>query len=226
MLDSLPPIHIVIAESPLTVLNALAAAARGIESFNVELIERPPIAPELSVVNIRYEGATRHEGRGLHFSAFDDELTHEGLGLQFIAFDDEPSRISVEIRAARWDPADPPSYATYVRAAKLLTSPVLKNYQAVTGKALRIRIPTLQDISLKLPPVAKKLFNRFAGAANTSSLHPNDWKRLYDFIRMSRFRPLSESEMTQLLVEHKFQTKQARRIAEIYVHLCEFKCAR
>jgi hypothetical protein len=210
MLDQLPPIHIVIADSPRTVLKALAAAASGIPSFKVELIEQPSIAPELSAVNIRYEGATKHEG----------------LRLQFIAFDDEPGRISVEIRAARWEPADPPSYATYVRAAKLLTSPVLKNYQAAHGKKLQVRIPTPQDISLKLPPVAKKLFTRFAGAANTSSLHPNDWKRLYEFIRRSRFRHLSETEMAQLLVEHEFPAKQARRIAEIYVHLCEFKSAR
>jgi hypothetical protein len=209
MPDQLPPIHIVTADSAGCLLEALASASKGIVSFTVESIGRPSIAPELSVLNIKYHGATRHEG----------------LGVQFIARDDEPGRISVEVRASRWAPLDPPSYATYVRAAKLLTLPVLSNYQAAHGKALRMRIPKLQDISLKLPPAAKKLFIRFAGAANTSSLHPLDWRRFYDFVRRSRFRPLDEAEMAQLLVEHEFTAKQARRIAEIYVHLCKFKSA-
>jgi hypothetical protein len=210
MPEPLPRIHIVVTESPVLVLERLAVAAKQVESFKVEFISRPAVAPGLSAVNVRYGGATRHEG----------------LDVQFIAFDDEPGRISVEVRASRWAPADPPTYATYVRAAKLLTSPVLQNYRAAHGKPLRTRIPKPQDISLQLPPRARKLFIQFAGAANTSSLHPNDWRRFYAFVRKSRFRQLEEAEMAQLLIEHEFPAKQAWRIAEIYVHLCQFKVSR
>ena len=84
MPDLLPPIHIVIADSPSLVLKELAAVARQIDSYKVEFVERSSVAPGLSAVNIKYKGVTGHED----------------LGVQFLAFDDEPGRLSVEVRAS------------------------------------------------------------------------------------------------------------------------------
>ncbi len=209
MHEPLPSIHIVVKQTPALVLRALASVARQVQSHEVELIERPSFVPEWSAVNVRYRGVT----------------LHKGLSVQFIAYDDEPGRISVEVRATTWMPVDPPSYSTYVRAANLLTSPLLSGYHEATSEKLRLRVSKPEAVALKLPPAARKLFVSFAGAANASSLHPNDWGRFYDFVRRSK-ATLDESEMTRLLVEHEFSLKQARRLADIYVHLREFKATR
>lgn len=148
---------------------------------------------------------------------------HRQLGLQFIYFSQLKERISVEVRASRWLPDDPPTYATYVQAAKDIASPILKAYNSRHNTLYRLRIQSQSSLVPKLTPAAEKLFLSFIRHANTSALHPLDWQRMYRFVWKSRGVPLHEEDMAALLEKHGFTSEYAARVASICVHLHDFK---
>lgn len=133
-------------------------------------------------------------------------------------------RISVEMRASRWTP-DPPTRETYCAAAKGLIGPLLGAYNRANQTRYRLRIEKADHAEPKLPRQAAKLFDTFATLANTSSLHPLDWQRFYEFVRYSRTE-ISEEDMAALFVKSGFDAPYAEHISRIYRHLWTFKRAR
>jgi hypothetical protein len=149
---------------------------------------------------------------------------HIGLGVQLISQYDVNDIIAVEVRAERWSPDDPPTYATYVAEAKALVGPLLSAYNRDANTRHRMSIARMKRLEPKLPPHSEKLFKRFALLANKSVLHPLDWGRFYEFVRSSRMRrPLYEEDMARLLMKEGFSVQYAKHIAGVYFHLCEFK---
>ena len=149
---------------------------------------------------------------------------HIGLGVQLISQLDPKHIIAVEVRAERWSPDDPPTYATYVAEAKALIGPLLSAYNRDTNTRHRMSIPKMKILEPKPPPQSEKLFKRFAVLANKSVLHPLDWGRFYEFVRNSRMRsPLYEEDMARLLMKEGFSAQYAKHIAGVYFHLCEYK---
>lgn len=145
------------------------------------------------------------------------------VGGQLISRADS-KRISVEIRASRWMP-DPPTRDIYCAAAKELIGPLLTAYNRMNKTRYRLRIEKAIHAEPKLPPQAAKLFSTFATLANTSSLHPLDWQRFYEFVRYSRTE-ISEEDMAALLVKSGFEAPYAEHISGIYRHLWTFKRTR
>lgn len=71
-------------------------------------------------------------------------------------------------------------------------------------------------------PTRLPALRRIALLANTSSLHPLDWKRFYELVRESR-QELPEAELRPLLAARGFSTAKAAELAELYGHLWAFK---
>lgn len=202
---ALPPIEIAIREIPRQFLERMAKIAESAGSFTVERRYDALGMSGFHVLNLRYLGATEHQG----------------FGGQLIAHEESNDRISVEMRAKRWTP-DPPTYDCYSGSAKSTIGPLLTGYNRDHGTRYRLRIQSSRQIEAKLPPRSARLFKKFAVLANTSSLHPLDWHRFYEFVGASR-RPLCEEDLSQLLVKEGFSKPYADRIATVYHHLCEFK---
>ncbi len=69
-----------------------------------------------------------------------------------------------------------------------------------------------------------KLFRKFVLCANKSDIHEADWNRFYLFVKKSRMRkPLQYTEILDLLVDQGFCKNVAENIAEVYLHLYQFK---
>ncbi|WP_337287888.1 hypothetical protein [Candidatus Methylomirabilis sp.] len=171
----------------------------------------------------RHCDALGQEGFDVVNLRFTKPSPHSGLGGQLIVRPDAKNgTVEVEIRAERWSPNDPPSYETYCTAAKELIAPLLSSYNRQSHTRHRMTIFTKERLEPKLQPQSAKLFKRFTVLANTSSLHPLDWRRFYEFVRDSRSR-LCEEDLARLLIKDGFPEQYAWHIAEIYGHLYEFK---
>lgn len=145
------------------------------------------------------------------------------VGGQLIASADR-KRISVEMRASKWTP-DPPTRDAYCAIAKEFIGSLLTVCNCVHKTRYRLRIEKAINAEPKLPPQTAKLFNTFATLANTSSLHPQDWRRFYEFVRYSRTE-ISEEDMAILLIKSGFDAPYAEHISGIYNHLWAFKRTR
>jgi hypothetical protein len=71
-----------------------------------------------------------------------------------------------------------------------------------------------------LPRQAQTAFIRFMRLANKVFLHPLDWDRFYEFVRVCHDHHVQffEDDVTRLLLATGFSTVQARRIAQVYQH--------
>ena len=146
---------------------------------------------------------------------------HWALGFQLLAPPDTAGGVAVEMRAQRWNP-DPPTNAVYCEAARGLVSPLLTVLNRSQSTRYRLRIERFGSDRFKMSPRNKALLDRFALLANTSSLHPLDWKRFYELVRESR-QELPEAELRPLLAARGFSTAKAAELAELYGHLWAFK---
>jgi hypothetical protein len=127
--------------------------------------------------------------------------------------------VKVDITASRWNP-DPPTYETYVQAARGLFDPLLRQYNRHHKASVRVRVQTRTQLEPKLPPQAQKLFTRFVKLSNKSALHPLDWRKFYDFVRHCHARniKIGEEEVQRLLAAAGFSERYARYIATIFQH--------
>jgi hypothetical protein len=200
MRDHLPPIHIVAAD-PHSVVEKLAKIAE-FGAFNVVHDRGSPTTGDITV-SLRFTRPSPHRDLGVHLVARVDER-----------------RIGVEIRATEWARDSFPSYETYSAAANELLGPLLTAYNKGGGRRLRMTIVPKEKLEPKLPPWSGKLFRHFIDHANIHNLHPNDWRRFYEFVRA---RPaLSEDDLTFLLVKEGFSERAASEISNVYSHLREF----
>lgn len=204
----LPSIDIAVPGAPRPFLERIAKIAEASGSFKIERHYDALGTLGFDVLNLRYLKPS----------------PHTKVGGQLIARSEIKGRIVVEMRAQAWCP-DPLTYDSYCSAARSVIGPLLIAYNREVGTKHRLRIQNPRQLEAKLPPRSAQLFKTFAVLANTSSLHPLDWQRFYDFVRASR-NQLYEEELSRLLVKEGFSRSYADRIAEIYSHLCEFKRSR
>jgi hypothetical protein len=139
---------------------------------------------------------------------------------QVIADSPEVQRLRVGVRAVRWQPDDPPKYASYVRAAKELLQPFLRRYRKTHGHLYRLGIPQAKSLERRLPLGARHVFDCFVKLANYTSLHPSDWDRFYSFIYYCHLHRVSctSSELNRLLRRAGFDEKHSDDLAAIYSH--------
>lgn len=208
MSDYLPPIRINVRDPRRQFLERAAELAQATGTLLVEKHYDSLGQDAFDVVNLRVREPTNHVG----------------VGGQLIAYPDGKSSISVEIRAERWRPVDPPTYEIYCAEARALIVPLLRAYNRKFNTCYRLSIPKKKKLGPVLPPKCAKLFNRFAALANKPSLHPLDWRRFYEFVRDCRSRKtLSKDQFALLLTESGFPDDYAQHIASVYAHLREFK---
>jgi hypothetical protein len=210
MFERLPSIDIRVNQQPQDAVRAFAEVARSLGTFNVEVTQAFTGEEGTDIANLRCLNSS----------------PHKDLGIQFISLKEQKGRVSVEVRASRWAPDDPPTYEAYCDAAKRLAKPILKEYNATHNTSYRLRIPTRKSMMPKLPPASARTFDRFVALANRTGLHPLDWRRFYQFVWLSRARSLSEDDMALLLTASGFSREYAVEIASVYLHLCEFKALR
>lgn len=128
-------------------------------------------------------------------------------------------RVDIEIRSSRWNP-EPPTYDIYVKEARRIMIPLIKEYNQKYNSKRRLSIQVKSDKNSKLSPVAQKYFARFVNCANKKALHPKDWDRYYKFIRFCCAKRISlyEEDITRLLIAEGFSKEKAEYLASIYWH--------
>ncbi|GAA0625323.1 hypothetical protein GCM10009422_22380 [Brevundimonas kwangchunensis] len=201
----LPDIDISVAGEPGAFLNQMADIGRASGRFDVELRHHAVGTIGFDAVNFR----VREKG------------VHRELGFQLLAHSDTPGRVAVEVRAQRWE-ADPPTHAVYCKAARSLTGTLLTILNRNNATRYRLRIERLGTGRFKISPHSKTLLDRFALLANSSSLHPLDWRRFYALVREGR-QEIPEGQLRASLVESGFSKTAAQELAELYGHLWAFK---
>lgn len=201
----LPGIDIAISIEPREFLERMAVIGEQSGQFIVERHYDAIKNGALDIINFRYLGAT----------------VHTGVGGQLIAREDRPGRILVEMRAEFWDP-DPPTRATYCEALDTQLRPLLRIYNRTFATRYRFRIQSSAPRPPRLSPLTMKLFDRFAILANTTSLHPLDWARFYAMVHEGR-QEISGYQLRSMLVKAGFSQTRAEDLAELYVHLWNFK---
>ena len=130
-----------------------------------------------------------------------------------------PDRVAAEVAAARWNP-EPPTYETYVAAARVLFLPILRQYNHSHGSKRKLHIPSKADMTPHLPPMARGLIETFTGQAHKSGLTAADWRRFYRFIRHCSAHNLqiTRDDLHWLLVNDGFAVEHAAEIADVYEH--------
>lgn len=203
--EALPAIYIAVRDDPRSIVDAITSLAEADASLIVERHDVSFGATDWYVVNLRSLRPSPHK---------------EGGG-QLIARADRPSRILLEMRAARWDP-DPPTRAAYVTAARELFGPFLRAYNQAYARSYRLRVTLPRKLGSEVSPKTRALIDRFAILANQTSLHTLDWGRFYRIVKESR-REAPMEDVCALLIEHGFTNKRAAELAELYEHLWAYK---
>jgi hypothetical protein len=179
----------------------------------------------VDIARISRSFTARHHSTSEGFTVslrFIEPSPHSDLGVHLAFNANDKSRIAIEIRAREWSPTDSPSYETYCAAATTMMKPLLARYNREERTRYRMRITPKQKLEPNLSPLSAKLFNHFITNANISNLHYRDWRRFYEFVRVSPPR-LSESDVRFLLIKEGFSEQHALHIATIYNHLRDFK---
>ena len=205
MEDPLPEIRLTVQEAPFMVLERLQAI---------------PSAEKMTVSIERIPGS-RGSGPGRMLVATPSgQYVHEGLLCQFIAEAPETAQLRVCLRACRWQPDDPPTYAIYTQAAKEVVKPLLDAYALQHGRRYRLRIPSRSSLEPHLPAGTNQMLCSFTRLANKTTLHHLDWDRFYRFIRhCHNHRVRCEfGDLRRLLVKAGFDEEKAERLADIYHH--------
>lgn len=203
--EALPDIDIAVLGDPRSIIDAIAFLAEADASLIVEQHDASFGGADWHIVNIRSLRPSPHE---------------EGGG-QLIVRSDRPSRILVEMRAARWNP-DPPTRQVYVTATRELFGPFLRAYNQAHACSYRLRIARPRKLGSRVSPMTRALIDRFAILANRSSLHTLDWDRFYRIVKESR-REAPMEDVRALLIEHGFTSKRANELTELYEHLWAYK---
>lgn len=202
MEDRLPNIPVKRDVPPADFLRRMAALVNH-ASFKPEIREHIPGSKSMTALNLEPTGTTAHEGLVGHL----------------IVDTDSPGFTRLEVTASRWAP-DPPTYQTYVQAARDIFDPLLRQYNRQHGVRVHMAIQTMVQLGPKLPAKAQQVFARFVGCANKRALHPRDWHRFYDFIWHCHGRrlKLGDDDVKRLLVTAGFRKDKARYIADVYEH--------
>ena len=203
--EALPAIDIKVEETARDFLQKVAAIGKANVNFDVETHFNALEREGYHVVNFRFSG----------------ESPHISVGAQLICNPDVVGRVQVEMRAERWFP-NPFTRVAYIEAARNLIQPLLASFNQAYSKRYRLRIENAIRAKPKLPPKTAEAFYRFADLANTSSLHPNDWKRFYEFVKLSRTK-LSQEHMQSLLTAKGFSIQKSDEISKIYYHIWNYK---
>lgn len=146
------------------------------------------------------------------------KATHKGLSGQLVATPIGNPTLLVKVLAAQWSPDL--SYQTYVAAVHEVFDPLVQEYNRRFRARRRLSIPTRESLEPTLPPKAGEAFHTFVALANKSALHPLDWRRFYQFVRVchnGRARATA-SDIKRLLVKAGFDESYAEEIANVYEH--------
>jgi len=90
-------------------------------------------------------------------------------------------RVRIEIRAHRWKP-HPPCYDDYVKAARQIFWPILRQYNRKYGARLRLNIQSAHSLEPKMSSLIEKYYLRWVKGPDLFS-HPNDCNRFYQFVK-------------------------------------------
>ena len=144
---------------------------------------------------------------------------HRELAGWLIAAPGSSGRVSVEVRAARWNP-DPPTYQAYVIAAREIFRPLLHQYNRKYRTNRKLQIQSRAATEPRLPTVARQVFDRFADRANKSALRSRDWQRFYHFTWHCTAHNVivSRDDVHRLLVGAGFSVEHAAGLADIFEH--------
>jgi hypothetical protein len=205
--DRLPDISIKMDTSPDEFLNRLKKIALKTRNFEIKSEKDIEYLIGQSILGLKPK----------------EESIHRGLFGQIIVTESS-ERASIELRALRWNP-DPPTYDIYVKTAKDIFEPLLREYNKQYKTNRYLNIQSKKDTEPKLPHHANKIFNRFVRCANLwganiRNLHPRDWQRFYDFVKhcFARRVKITEDDVERLLIASGFSDNYASHIANIFHH--------
>lgn len=205
--ERLPGINMRINVNPLEGLHRLEQIARA--------------DPNLKVRS-NYEGDGKLHCNVVSF-ADRNESQHKGLGAMFVHWEKDGSDLQLQVAASWWNP-DPPTYDTYVTAAKRLFLPIIAAYNRKYKTRHRMRIQTREDLLPRMTTKAKEAFDHFVHTANKESLHPLDWEAFYRFIyvcyRTHNF--FYEDEVRWFCRRAGFSQRQADSLQLAFFHCYHF----
>lgn len=129
-------------------------------------------------------------------------------------------RIEIEARSTVWDPFQLSS-EEYVKTAKELINPILREYNRIYKTNRRLKIQAKKQYVI--PEKAKNLLTKFAILANKKSVHPLDWQRFYAFIFHSHKQNtnISQCMVFSFLKDTGFTNEKATFLSDIYFHCRE-----
>lgn len=151
------------------------------------------------------------------------ESEHEGLFATITYWKSTGCDLQLQVAACRWKP-EPPTYETYVTAAKRLLGPIIRAYNRQFKTRHRMRIETCDNLRPKLKPTAKQAFDRFVTKANKKALHPLDWKSFYRFIKVCHRTGnyLNEDDIRWLCRRTGFAPDEVEMLQGAYFHCYHF----
>src|SRR6185295_10005956 len=135
--------------------------------------------------------------------------THQGLVGQLVVTPIDNPQLMVKVLASRWRPNL--DYGTYVDAIHEAFDPLIRAYNRTYRARRRLSIPTQESLEPALPPKANKAFLSFVSLANKSVLHPLDWRRFYQFVKIchqNRIQAVA-ADIERLLVKAGFEESYA-----------------
>lgn len=200
MRDRLPNITINIDVAAEVFLDRLEDIAIKSDEFDVR---RLSYSDGYQILNLKYRSISPHK-----------ELSGQILTKPSVA-----ESVRVEVRAAKWQPK-PPTFETYVEAAKTIFQPLLKEYNKQYSSRRRLNVQSKADTEFRLPPKARQIFDYFMIQANKENLHPTDWENFYNFIWFCASYNVraSHEDIQSLLVKEGFARGYAEYIADIFTH--------
>ena len=196
--------------------------------ISVEPMEFLKRFEEIAGANPSLEVKSNYEGAGdmsCNVVSFADraESEHEGLFAMCVHWERHGRDLRLQVAAHRWNP-DPPTYDTYVDAAKRLFAPVIHAYNRKYGVRHQMRIQTREDLLPKMTPKQQEAFRHFVHTSNMESLHPLDWEKFYRFAyvsyRMGRF--LDIDEIRWFCRSAGFSPQQSESLAMAFHHCYHF----
>jgi|GEM_PF-3180697 len=130
-------------------------------------------------------------------------------------------RIDIEARSTVWDPLHLSS-EEYVKTAKELVNPILREYNRIYKTNRRLKIQAKKPYII--PEKTKELLTRFANLANKKMIHPFDWKRFYAFVFHchKQSAKVSQCMVSSFLKDSGFTNEKANFLSDLYYHFREF----
>ena len=203
MKDRLPRITIKLDTTPEEYLRRIETLAMEIGEYLVEAEWDVVDATKVTALKVRPILVTQHR---------------ELVGW-IIPIPGPESRVSLEVRAARWHP-DPPTYKAYVEAARSIFKPLMRYYNSKYNTSRKLQIQSRAATEPGLPLMASQVFDGFVEKANKSALRNKDWQRFYHFIFHCTAHNviISRDDIHRLLIHGGFSTEHAADLADIFEH--------